>query len=682
MSGLLPPSSAEQTLIDAARKGEEIDLASFAPEGSDKANIRAEFLRALILQKGGWQIHERGVRFKNARICGQLDLSHCRVDLPIVMRNCEFSDNSEKNTPINLGGGSFHFFDLKGSHFLGTYKQGAIFAERAHFRGSLVLDGCVFTAPARLRGIRIGGQLSAKKAKFIIKQKERIDKIYAIDISRAEIIDDFNLDEAILDSACHMQGIKIGGRLSANGAKFIAQKGYALNAQGAEIKRGAFFQSKNGEYTSFKGGVRFSSAILGLLFMQGAKIESHSASTALRCTNCIIKGYCWLKDGFIAEGAVVFNRANITGEFSLHRAKLAGKANEKQKNKNSTTIKPETHKNIHEKINKYANIAFSFIEGKAERLVMPEKDPPRGIINLTRARVGTLEDFREGWTKNKDSTEEYLVLDGFTYDHLSNPGGYGERDKAATTKDIADAREEWLLRQKPEHLKQHFRPQPWRQIIRVLHRDGMDDAALRLDVRYRRRMRQTQIDLWSMSRLAGWFIDLISHYGRRPWRALRISIICILFFTLVWAGAMLKCDQEGCREERVFVRTKVAEYTLKPARSGEPTTYPDFNPLGFSFDVFIPLFNFGYQDTWAINTGWNPLLEYTIPHPKCMIKIGKSFFHSQCTSQEYNNLWKIQISIGGLLYIAYLLEIFLGAILISIAIAGFTGLIGNRQKEE
>ena len=94
-----------------------------------------------------------------------------------------------------------------------------------------------------------------------------------------------------------------------------------------------------------------------------------------------------------------------------------------------------------------------------------------------------------------------------------------------------------------------------------------------------------------------------------------------------------------------------------PFRNERAQTYPDFNPLGFSFDVFIPLFNFGYQDTWGVNTSWKPLYVQRI--------FGYDF----------------TISVGGFLYVLYLLEIFLGAILVTIAIAGFTGLLRGLRDE-
>ena len=69
---------SERAMIDAVLRGEEIDLAQFAPRGQKKAQIRADILRDLILGRYG-PVHERGVRLLNAHISGQLDLSHCKI---------------------------------------------------------------------------------------------------------------------------------------------------------------------------------------------------------------------------------------------------------------------------------------------------------------------------------------------------------------------------------------------------------------------------------------------------------------------------------------------------------------------------------------------------------------------------------------------------------------------------
>ncbi len=712
MSGLLPPNKAEQALINAARKGEEIDLTSFSTDGNGKTLISAEFLRTLILQKNGWEVHERGIRLRNAHIHDQLDLSNCRIDFPLIFWDCIFGskekwinfinkhykDPKAKDIPECAEDISALNFDRARLHSITVEKgifYGGIWGERSEIRYGLFINRSKVHGPTWLSGIHVDGQITLNRSKLYYKVG------HSLDLQNAFVRDAIFLKRVKILGKCHLSGAKIMSQLVANDAIFKYKSDICINAQEAKISTGAFFRK-----TTFHGSIRLHSATLGHLFMEGAKLKSSHKREALNASNCIITGDCRLNNDFTVHGAVIFDQAEVKGELSLSKARLFSQFAKAEIYAKSTAAAQDAgeldqihiHKHpfggmlqgrmdSHSQDGKKDNdimIAFSFVEGRAGRLAMPEKEPPSGIVNLARARIGTLEDFREGWPRQEGADEEHLVLDGFIYDHLSNPGGCGEGDGAATAKDIANARKQWLLRQKPEHLNEHFRSQPWRQLIRVLRRDGMDDAARRLEVRYLRRMRQTQIDFWSMSRLAGWFIDLISRYGRKPWRALRFGIAVIVAFACMWSFAMLGCAQEGCRDESVFVRTKVAEYSRKPIKSDEKKgTYPDFNPFGFSFDVFIPLFNFGYQDTWAVNTGWKPLLgPIPIRNPECLTDLKRYFYRQQYCSSPESIWWNFTISGGGLLYLAYLLEIFLGGILVAIAIAGFTGLIGRRREEE
>ncbi len=821
-------TEAEQALIDAAREGQEIDLVAFAEDRTAKVRIRASVLRALMLRKNGWRVHPRGLRMKNAHVCEQLDLSHCQVSFPLIMRDCIFGDKGEWQAfaeqhagdnwksnafyetwanaavPLNFDRARLQFLQLDGSLL-----HGGLTAEGAHIASGLRLEKTEFSATCHMLGMKVGGQFGASGAKFNAKQgvslnaqgaeisedcfldsaefsatchmsgvkidgqlvanaaKFKAEKDYALNAQGAEISNGCFLEEAEFSTTCWLPGVNIGGQLSANAAKFKAEKDYALNAQGAEISgdcflvgaefsatcliagtkirgqlaakrakfkavkgyalnaqgaeisnscfldsaefsatcymlgvrisgqlsaqgatfkvkqdfaldvqgaeisegcflrkaefsatchmpgvrisgqlsaQGATFKAKQGralnaegaeiekgiffrEKAAFTGEVCFVGARLGGLFMEGAQLKAHGAKHALDALRCVIDGDCWLKDGCTAKGAVRFDRAEVGGEFSLFGADL-----QMQGLKN----------------------AFSFVEGKAGRLILPGNKPPRGIVDLTRTRLGTLEDHESGWPEG--GKMEHLVLDGLTYEHLRYPAGRAEDDGAGGAEEIVEARKKWLMRQKPDHLNAHYRPQPWTQLIRALRRDGHAEAAEEFEILRRRQERKALLATRPIQRALDWFLDWFSGYGYHPWRALCISAVAVLLFSFLWGVAMLGCVESGCRDESVFVRTKVAEYSRIPARGGQQATYPDFNPLGFSFDAFVPLFDFGYQDTWAVNTGWKPL----------PISSGNGSF----------------ITLGGLLYLVYVLEVILGAIMVTITVAGFTGLLRRRRDEE
>jgi len=708
---------AEKALLKAATNGEEIDLAQIpgVRKINGKVKIRAQVLRGIILGKYG-EIHERGVRLRNALVREQLDLSHCSIPFPLIMRDCEFGDKEawkrfseehnweddnfeehwEKAVPVMLDRASLHLLQLDNSLF-----HGGIFLERANVNTSLFMKNSTFTGPAWLAGGRIEGQLSANGAKF--KAREG----HALHAQGAEIAGDCFLNNAEFDATASLAGVRIGGQLSATGAKFGAKEGHALNAQEAKIAGGCFLHnaefdavawlagtrisgqlSANGakfgakerhalnaqdveikggaffrEETEFTGEVCFVSAHLGALLMEGASLEVRKFIWiwALNASNCQVDGDCMLKDGFNAAGTVDFNQAKIGGSLDLSGSTLKSH--------------PLSELFSSEELSK----TLSLREARIRQLILPkEKDCcPRGVVDLTRAHVGTLEDYAEGW--NRHGTDgEHVILDGLTYDHLLHPAGMPDGD-AHGGKAIADARERWLMGQKPEHLAGQFRTQPWTQLIKTLRRDGHSGAAEELEIRFRRRLRGTMLKGRPLRRFADWFLEKTAGYGYHPWRTVFIGLVTICAFALLWAVAMLGCGQEGCRDEGVFVRTDVAGYsrtigvnTSDPARQ----TYPDFNPLAFSFDLFIPLFSFGYQETWGVNTGWKPIYRGQIPYPSCWNNRGKT----HCRRKEAA-LLNLNITWGGILYLFYLAEILLGAILTAIAVAGFTGLL-QRQRNE
>ncbi len=178
-------------------------------------------------------------------------------------------------------------------------------------------------------------------------------------------------------------------------------------------------------------------------------------------------------------------------------------------------------------------------------------------------------------------------------------------------------------------------------------------------------------------RAIDWFLDVVAAYGYKPWRTVGIGLGVILAFILLWALGMRGCAEPGCRDESVFVRTDVAGYTrLHDISEKEKQTYPDFNPVGFSFDVFIPLFNFGYQDTWGVKTDYEET--YAIPPIPCW---GRKDNGAPQAPLKCRNIARFTVPWGGILYILYVLEIFLGAVLTTIAIAGFTGLLRSRRNE-
>jgi hypothetical protein len=153
-------------------------------------------------------------------------------------------------------------------------------------------------------------------------------------------------------------------------------------------------------------------------------------------------------------------------------------------------------------------------------------------------------------------------------------------------------------------------------------------------------------------------LDLFALYGYNPWRTVMWMAVFVLLFAGVWAWAASYCERSSCLDETVFVVSNRDAYTQERFER----SYPDFHPLAYSFDVFVPFISFGYEDHWRPNLNWGVLAE--LPDPTASFRPGGQ-----------RNDGYVTITIGGILYVLGILEMILGLVLTSLLVTGFTGLL-------
>lgn len=78
-------NSTERLLVAQVAEGELLDAASCA------APVRAAVLRRLLMD-GPWPADAKGVRLRNARITGLLDLQAVTLRCPLWLQDCTFTD--------------------------------------------------------------------------------------------------------------------------------------------------------------------------------------------------------------------------------------------------------------------------------------------------------------------------------------------------------------------------------------------------------------------------------------------------------------------------------------------------------------------------------------------------------------------------------------------------------------
>ena len=109
--------------------------------------MRAEFLRALLVDGAAAEGAVAMLRLRGAWITGELDLEHATVEAPIRLRECEFDARP------SLYGARLRQVDLGGSRLPG------LLADRSQIDGELRMTGCRLTSSVTLNGAQISGSL-------------------------------------------------------------------------------------------------------------------------------------------------------------------------------------------------------------------------------------------------------------------------------------------------------------------------------------------------------------------------------------------------------------------------------------------------------------------------------------------------------------------------------------------
>jgi hypothetical protein len=259
----------------------------------------------------------------------------------------------------------------------------------------------------------------------------------------------------------------------------------------------------------------------------------------------------------------------------------------------------------------------------------------KGQVLLAGAYAGALHDDLESW--NSASYDSTIVLDGFRYDRI----GDAPVD--------AKSRIAWLNKQRIDHLQRDFRPQPWKQLARVLADMGREEDAkiIRIEMRklWRRsswRYRDTwwKKVCWCLRTRFDWLLGFVG-YGYRPWRAIWAFVIVWIVGIVIYAniaplGVMAPNDPKiykdlprECRIDLVNFsgpqlhsadqikadadrrEQEATKFQLNPpnnrtwveiCKRAVPLEYTSFEPTLYSLDVVVPVLNLGQKARWAPRT--------------------------------------------------------------------------------
>jgi hypothetical protein len=516
--------------------------------------------------------------------------------------------------------------------------------DSARFSGTVWLDGAEIGKVFKAEGLQIDGGETA----------------IAADIIR--VGGNWDMAKARLNGRLQIPGANVDGQLRMTEAR-IAGAELAIRGDGARIRGGCFMSR-----STITGLVRFPAAEFGNQFrLRGASLRVDQGAALLASGSSFARDV-ELNGGLQAIGAIVLDQCKIRGVCDLRGSALKSAAIAR-----GGAAPPMPDVNHH--MTRTDEIVVSLVDADIDRLQMPEEaeNRPRGIVDLSRARAGSYDDGAAAWppspalrARSIDGRDiDHLVLDGFTYGHLSNPAGAPVRPGKHARRDdrVADSRLIWLEAQVSEAVRQHFKPHAWVELAKRLAAQGYHDDARAITIAKLRHERKSHMTRFG-ARMQGLVLDWFALYGFNPWRTVVWMTFVVLLFAGIFSAAHTYCDRPGCLDETVFVVTNRDAYTPETFARG----YPEFNALAYSFDVFVPFIGFGYDDHWRPNVGWGPLLEVPLPDVGGWIGLSSS----QSSPQTEHAL---TITVGGILYVLSVLEMIIGLVLTSLAVTGFTGLL-------
>lgn len=526
-------------------------------------------------------------------------------------------------------------------------------ASGATITRNVELAGAVLAGPLKLSGAQIGGELTARGIEV-----HGGETAVAADVVRVGGNVDFG--QAKLVGQLSAAGAEIAGQLRLTGARLFGA-GIAMRGDGLRVRGGLFLTR-----AVVVGLVRLPAAEIGnQLRLSGASLKVEEG-VALMAPGARVMRDMEIDGGFRSIGGLLLDQIRVGGALVLTDSHIGSVAIMMQAHRAASPVSLRARETTADRL------ALGLVDASVERLVMPDRAEcrPRGIVDLSRARAGAYEDFAAAWPPRCSERTigeagedlDHIVLDGFAYEHLTNPSGRpqtasdGNHDHRDDR--VAERRIAWLEGQPMADVAQHLKPQAWVYLASRLAAQGYGEDARAVSIARRRRERRSHAATWAQ-RWQGALLDALALYGYNPWRTVMWMIVTILVFAAIFASASVRCERPGCFDETVFVVTNRDAYT--PQRF--ENAYPAFNPLAYSLDVFVPFVSLGYEDHWRPNLGFHPISLW-------QLRQGTTSIGQDSQPRRLPTLtW------GGLLYVATVVESILGLVLTSLAVTGFTGML-------
>lgn len=694
-------SDADKKLFDAVSRHEVatfeedldgLDTLESVEQWKSENTLKADRLVWLLTTpEASKRLSFRGLRISGAKIEGELNLEYATVSVPLIFESCAFTE------PLILNKSKLRELQMQGSYVLG------IQAEEMRVDGSVFLsDGFKVVGEVNLLRASIGRQLECSKGVFFhelniisiiwlllqainsmsspifyfyIRFLRKLPKT-AINADAATIAADVFLCNGFkAEGEVNLRRASIGGQLDCSEGEFSNKDKIAINANATNITASVFLSDR------FKavGAVNLIGASIGGGLVCSEGEFSNGCETAIQATAAKISGDVFLCDGFKAEGkvnligtsiggvldcsggkfsnkdriAIQATAATITasvflrdgfkavGEVNLNRASIGGNiccTGGQFLNKTRSAIYAEGAK-IGGAVflgGQFNNSQFQaqgkmiFLNAKIgdrfELESIESNNSESMNLDLRFAKVNTFSfknsEAEESWIKQIKQGQ--LCLNGFVYSRI-NVTNAAIKDKTL---------KKWLrlqIKKDSEPRSENgFFLQPYEQLAKVLKANGYQEAATKILIA-KEDDRRCYGDLTPWGKVWNGILGVTIAHGYRPQNALLYSVLVIL---VGWGVFFL--NQELMAETNIKHRS-----------------YAVFNPLVYSIDTFTPIIDLHQQKMWLPDASQGK--ERYIFHPSLKRRSGDWL-------RRY--FW---------------FQIIAGWVLTSLWVAGFTGLVRNRN---
>ena len=306
----------------------------------------------------------------------------------------------------------------------------------------------------------------------------------------------------------------------------------------------------------------------------GAKIEGNfdcqkGSLKTLSCDGIVVHGNVVLCDGFIAEGEVRFLNAKVESGFDCSNATFKALNNEEDAlNCDGMDIGGSI-----------------FLRENCKIL--------SGIVHFSNMTVNSLVDDENFW---KQETLKKVYMDGFKYRHIHGSPS-------------ASFRLNNMLSKMPE-----FKPQPYKQLAKVLRDMGHDRDADEVMIALRDKQLEESRESW-LYIVFRYIFKWTSAYGYRPMRILKImASIWLIFGCIYWYGAniavfapsnplIFQKQDYNCTIDKNGTKWLAFPKDYNATNNwyeASPPEYTTFQPFWYSLDIILPVVDLKMEKDWGV----------------------------------------------------------------------------------